>query len=196
MGFTPHASPQPQPLEGIYTDSLCDAAACHSRSLKKITKSRFNTMTKNLKNTPSSTAKSAQIMGHKSYAIKSRNSDILAPLDSGMDGRFPKNSIRLRRTDHKCPSTWTEGSLTATQIIEGKTTKKVMRSQKLVLCKVEDDKRIWFEVAGLGDDLSYPFDSKLIGIRVFPFGSYREAKAQFVSLVNWAECASKKGTAA
>ena len=86
--------------------------------------------------------------------------------------------------------------MTATQIIEGKTTKKVMRSQKLVLCKVEDDKRIWFEVAGLGDDLSYPFDSKLIGIRVFPFGSYREAKAQFVSLVNWAECASKKGTAA
>ena len=144
-------------------------------------------MTNNLKATPSLTAKSAQIIGHKYYAIKRRNSDILPCLNSGIDGRFPKNTIRLKGTTHECPSTWTAGSLTATQIIEGKTSQKVMRSQKLVLCEVEDDKRIWFEVAVLFDDLSYPFDSQLVGIRAFPFESYKEAKAQFLSLTSWAE---------
>ena len=139
--------------------------------------------------------KNAQIVGYQSYAIKSRDSDILPLIDSGIDGRFPKNTIRLRRTDHKCPTIWEEGSITATQIIEGKTSKKVMRSQKLVICKVEDDKRIWFEVAGLRDDLTYPFDSQLVGIRVFSFESYREAKAQFISLVNWTKRATKAGKA-
>ena len=73
-------------------------------------------------------------------------------MNTGMEGHFIKNDIRLGRTKQRCPSTWEEGSLTATQIIEGKTSKKVMRSQKLILCKVEDDRRIWFEVAGLRDD--------------------------------------------
>lgn len=146
-------------------------------------------------NNPNSTVINAQIVGYKSYAIKGRNSDILPPINSGIDGHFPKNTIRLRSTDHKCPSSWEEGTLTATQIIEGKTNKKVMRSQKLVICKVENDRRIWFEVAGLRDDLTYPFDSQLIGVRVFPFETYKEAKAQFVSLVNWTKRATKAGKA-
>jgi hypothetical protein len=45
MGSMSPASQQPQPLEGIYTDSLCDAAACHSRSLKQVTKLSLNSMT-------------------------------------------------------------------------------------------------------------------------------------------------------
>ena len=147
-------------------------------------------------NNPSSTVINAQIVGYESYALKSRNSDILPRINSGIDGHFPKNTIRLRRTDHKCPSTWKQDSVTATQIIEGKTNKKFLRSQKLVICKVEDDRRIWFEVAGLREDLTYPFDLHLIGVRVFPFESYKEAKAQFVSLVNWTKRATKKGTAA
>ena len=146
-------------------------------------------------NNPSSMVKNAQIVGHESYAIKTRNSDIFTRLDSGAKGGFPKNDIRIKRTDYKCPSSWKQGGVTATQIIEGKTRKKVMRSQKLVICKVEDNRRIWFEVAGLNDDLTYPFDSQLIGIRVFPFETYKEAKAQFVSLVNWAKRGTKAGKA-
>lgn len=142
-------------------------------------------------NTPSSTAKNAQIVGYESYAIKSRNSDIFTRIDSGLGGRFAANDIRLGRTNHKCPTIWEEGSLTSTQVIEGKTNKKVMRSQKLVICKVEDDQRIWFEVAALRDDLTYPFDNQLIGIRSFPFGSYKEAKAKFVSLVSWVKRAEE-----
>ena len=128
--------------------------------------------------------KNAQIREYQSFAIKTRNSDIFTRMNTGMESHFIKNDIRLGRTKQRCPSTWEEGSLTATQIVEGKTSKKVMRSQKLILCKVEDDRRIWFEVAGLRDDLTYPFDSKLIGIRVFPFNTFKEAKAKFVSLVN------------
>ena len=146
-------------------------------------------------NNPSSAVINTRIVGYESYAIKSRNSDILPRINIGIDGHFPKNTIRLRRTDHKCPSIWKEGALTATQIIEGKTNKKVMRSQKLALCLVENDRRIWFEVAGLRDDLTYPFDSQLIGVRVFPFETYKEAKAQFVSLVNWSKRATKAGKA-
>jgi hypothetical protein len=146
-------------------------------------------------NNPSSAVINAQIVGYVSYAIKSRNSDILPRINSGIDGHFRKNTIRLRRTNHKCPSSWEEGSLTATQIIEGKSNKKVMRSQKLALCLVENDRRIWFEVATLRDDLTYPFDSQLIGIRVFPFETYKQAKAKFVSLVNWTKRATKTGKA-
>jgi len=151
-------------------------------------------MTTNSKaTTPSSI--NAQIVGYQHYAIKSRNSDILSRIDSEIDGHFRRNDIRIQSTNHKCPSIWKEGTVTATQIIEGKTSKKVMRSQKLVLCLVENDHRIWFEVAGLRADLTYPFDSKLIGIRVFPFETYKEAKAQFVSLVNWTKRATKEGKA-
>jgi hypothetical protein len=146
-------------------------------------------------NTPSLTVINAQIVGYESYALKSRNSDLLPRINSGIDGHFPNNDIRLRRTDHKCPTIWEEGTLTATQIIEGKTNKKMMRSQKLVICKVEDNKRIWFEVAGLLEDLTYPFDSELINVRVFPFETYKEAKAKFVSLVNWTKRATKAGKA-
>jgi hypothetical protein len=147
-------------------------------------------------NTPRSTVINAQIVGYESYALKSRNSDILPRIDTGVGGHFLSNTIRLRRTDHKCPSIWEEGNITATQIIEGKTNKKLMRSQKLVICKVEDDRRIWFEVAGLRNDLTYPFDSQLVGIRVFPFETYKEAKAKFISLVNWTRRATKEGKAA
>ena len=147
-------------------------------------------MTTNSKaTTPSSI--NAQIVGYESYALKSRNSDILPRIDTGVGGHFPKNTIRLRRTDHKCPSAWKDGNITARQIIEGKTNKKVMRSQKLVICKVEDDRRIWFEVAGLSDDLTYPLEPHLVGIRVFPFETYKEAKAKFVSLVNSTKRATK-----
>ena len=144
---------------------------------------------------PSSIAQNAQIVGYQHYAIKNRNSDILSRIDSEIDGHFRDNDIRTRSTNHKCPSIWKEGTVTATQIIEGKTSKKVMRSQKLVLCLVENEHRIWFEVAGLSDDLAYPFEPHLVGIRAFPFGTYKEAKAKFVSLVNWTKRATKAGKA-
>jgi hypothetical protein len=144
---------------------------------------------------PSFIAQNAQIVGYQHYAIKNRNSNILSRIDSDIDGHFRDNDIRIRGTNHECPSIWKEGPVTATQIIEGKTSRKVMRSQKLVLCLVENEHRIWFEVAGLSDDLTYPLEPHLVGIRVFPFEAYKEAKAQFVSLVNWTKRATKAGKA-
>jgi hypothetical protein len=77
--------------------------------------------------------KNAQIREYQSFAIKTRNSDIFTRMNTGMEGHFIKNDIRLGRTKQRYPSTWEEGSLTATQIVEGKTSKKVMRSQKLMM---------------------------------------------------------------
>lgn len=140
-------------------------------------------------------AQNAQIVGYRSYAIKGRNSDILTRIDSEGDDHFLNNEIRIRSTDHKCPTIWKKGTLTATQIIEGKTSKKMMCQQKLVLTLVENDHRIWFEVACLRNDLTYPFSPEQIGVRVFPFKTYKKAKAKLVSLVNWTKRATKTGKA-
>lgn len=133
---------------------------------------------------PSSTGIDGQIVAFDSYIQTPKKTSNFAPCLCGSEGGFLENTIRLGRQDFNVPLQWSKDGFTATQIVEGKISKKVMRSQKLVLCQVEDDRRRWFEVSGLMSDLSYPFDASLLGIRVFAFDAYKEAKAQFNSLIN------------
>lgn len=92
---------------------------------------------------------------------------------------FDDDPILLGDRLIQVPTQWSWGDLTATQIVEGKRKPKVMRSQRLVLCCVEDKSRRWFEVAVLNKDLSYPSDPHLVGLSFFPFADYAAARRQF-----------------
>ena len=97
----------------------------------------------------------------------------------GLSGGFLKNSIVLNSRIQKVPTQWTEGNLTATQLVEGKIKKKVLRKGLVVLVQVEDENRKWFEVTRLRQDLSYPFTEALIGIRTHCFHTLKEARKHF-----------------
>jgi hypothetical protein len=81
------------------------------------------------------------------------------------------------------PLQWSDGHLIATQIVEGKIARKVMRSQKLVLCQVEDESKVWFEVTTLNGDLTYPFNACMIGLICWAFTNYPAAKKQYNKLI-------------
>ena len=105
---------------------------------------------------------------------------------STLGGDFSHNHILIDRTFYKVPGQWSYDDLTATQIVEGKIKREVMRSGWLVLCSVEDASRRWFEVATLLDDLIYPFGEHYLGLRTHAFHDYPSAKKQFKRMISWA----------
>lgn len=121
----------------------------------------------------------AQEVGFDTYTLahpkRASLSRCLCDAESGRIG----NVIQLGNEYIEVPLIWVEGKYTAVQIIQGKRKLEVMRSQKLVLCEVEDELNRWFEVALLQDDLSYPFGCELIGLETFVYSNYPSAKRRF-----------------
>lgn len=136
---------------------------------------------------PPETAKDGQKLAFDTYLLAPRKSGNSALCLCGIESHFLENVIRLGKLTIEVPFQWSDGHFTATQIVEGKIARKIMRSQKTVLCQVEDDRRKWFEVAVLGDDLDYPFGSHYLNAKCLPFNTYAEAATYFKAAVNKAK---------
>ena len=121
----------------------------------------------------------AQEVGFDTYTLAHpKRASLSRCLCDTESGRI-ENVIQLGNEYIEVPLKWVEGKYTAVQIIQGKRNLEVMRSQKLVLCEVEDELNRWFEVAVLQDDLSYPFGCELIGLETFVYADYPSAKRRF-----------------
>lgn len=132
---------------------------------------------------PPETAKDGQKLGFDTYLLTPSKSANSAPILCGTGDDFLDHYILNDGEITEVPLQWSQGELTATQIVEGKIAKKMMRSQKLVLCQVEDGKRKWFEVTVLNDDLSYPFEACKLALKCWAFTTYPEAKKRFKGLI-------------
>jgi hypothetical protein len=125
----------------------------------------------------------AQKLGFDTYILIRSKDSKSAPSLCRVDDKFPDNGIKIGcRDSSPSPLSWTSSSLSAVQVVEGKMKRDVLRSQKVVLCQVEDHRHRWFEVAVLDDRLNYPFGNHLVGLRSFPCKSLKEAKRKFASL--------------
>jgi len=125
-----------------------------------------------------------QNLGFNAYTLAHPKHASLSQCLCGFEDRPSDNAIQLKDDYSKVPLHWAEGDLTATQIVQGKRKRKVMRSYKLVLCQVEDPRSKWFEVTVLNDDLSYPFDACMLGLKCWAFTDYAKAKKQFNQLIS------------
>ena len=125
-----------------------------------------------------------QNLGFDTYILAHPKHASLSRCLCGFEGRPSDNVIQLKDDYSEVPLHWAEGDLTATQIVQGKRKRKVMRSYKLVLCQVEDPRSKWFEVTVLNDDLSYPFDACMLGLKCWAFTDYAKAKKQFNQLIS------------
>lgn len=128
---------------------------------------------------PPETAKDGQKLGFDTYLLAPSKSSNSTPILCGIGGDFLDHYFLLDGEITEVPLQWSQNGLSAIQIVEGKISKKMMRSQKLVLCQVEDSRRKWFEVSVLNDDLSYPFNACMLGLRCWAFTDYTLAKRQF-----------------
>jgi hypothetical protein len=125
-----------------------------------------------------------QNLGFDTYILAHPKHASLSRCLCGFEGRPSDNVIQLKDDYSEVPLHWAEGDLNATQIVQGKRKRKVMRSYKLVLCQVEDPRSKWFEVTVLNDDLSYPFDACMLGLKCWAFTDYAKAKKQFNKLIS------------
>ena len=128
----------------------------------------------------------SQKVGFDTYLLAPQRTAKTPHCLSVLGGDFSHNNILIDRTIYKVPGQWSCDGLTATQIVEGKIKREVMRSVWLVLCSVEDTSRRWFEVAALLNDLSYPFGEHYLGVRTHAFEDYPSAKKQFKRMISWA----------
>ena len=136
-----------------------------------------------------------QNLGFDTYILAHPKHASLSRCLCGSKGAHPAGCIRLSEGLYEVPLQWSEGKYTATQIVEGKRKHEIMRTQKMVLCQVEDDTNRWFEVAVLNNDLSYPFDCELIGLQAFQYLDYPSARRRYKSEVATATAKTRKEVA-
>jgi hypothetical protein len=158
---------------------------CPTREWSNV--SEFEDWLRETENTPQArppeTAKDGQKLAFDTYLLAPSKSANSAPILCGIGGDFSHLSILIDGEITEVPLQWSQGELTATQIVEGKIAKKIMHSQKIVLCQVEDRERKWFEVTTLNDDLTYPFEACKLALKFWAFETYPEAKKQFKGLI-------------
>lgn len=132
---------------------------------------------------PQETTIDGQKVGFDTYVSICRKHPNFAHCLCSVEDGFVDNYILINGEFAEVPLQWSEGDVTATQTVEGKISKDMMRSQKLVLCKLEERGKSWFEVTVLNDDLTYPFNAYMLGLKCWAFADYIAARKKYNALI-------------
>ena len=125
----------------------------------------------------------AQNIGFDTYLLipqqRGSQSQCLRAMDKHIDDGYMRGEYKC-----PCPSEWVCGDTTYTTIAQ-KTDNgiKPYRQHKMVIVAADKGSRRWFELAALNDDLSYPADPNMIGLRAFIYDKLVLAKRHYSHLL-------------